>query len=195
MTRHLEIATLAEYMKETIAELIPPLEIAIRFARDHWGSDLPDAKKTIYGELALLGAQVCSLNKDISLTAEQLISVLSEVFDTETRRPDWQIRNVVNTQIQEKHKELQSPGFVGMLQSVRITGGNDPKYGTKAKALVLRFVDFISTADSGATKQKEIKISQLKASLDQEVHEDINQQTRVENASDNAGVKKEKIKL
>jgi SpoVK/Ycf46/Vps4 family AAA+-type ATPase len=169
MTLHPDSLAIMRYLKNTIYELIDPLE-QVGWAWWQEGDDTVDGWNIVWGSLFIVGIRFSALDGQLSddeaaflADVQQAISPNSDDVNNLTPRDHGNMFRQIFNNDPQTFMNWQMPATVGFLQAYDEAYGTD--YAGKAKAMFFRFANAITKADGKVTKAEEAALARFKETL------------------------------
>ena len=165
-TYHADNLTLLEHMKETIGELIEPLEVVVwqtLQARD----DAPNVLSVLATDIQMVSMHFLAVTDEISGEETALFRDTCWFFNIDIGDdPSFTVqsqrdilRQVINNNM-DTYKNLNAVGSVAALEMYDEQNGTD--YSEKAKAMFFRFANALVKADGRISKEEEDALTRFK---------------------------------
>src|SRR5262245_30712486 len=169
MALHAHSLPIILYLKNTIDELINPLE---QYERANWeeGDDTVDGWSTIAVNLFVIGLHFATVDGDLSYDEAAFLfdvnQFLNRYQEDISNLTITQYRDILRNTVRDNSKvvmNLSVPTTVTYLRIYDTTHGTD--YAEAAKAMFLRYANTVTKADDRITKEEELALAKFKQIL------------------------------
>ena len=167
MIRHSDSAAFQRYLKNTVLDLIVPLEkVAWTFWKE--GDDTPNGQEIIGGDFFFVARQFAIADRNISEDEAAFIDDIEVFvgFREESNLSNQELKQIMLKSItrrSEYYSDLDLPISVIYLKYYDEDYGTD--YATQAKTIFFRFANAVAKADGNINQQEQIALQQFKELL------------------------------